>query len=69
MASTKKAKNKKKAVRKGWSLQKRGNVYFIYHRYNLKNKLVGKSTGSTDWEQAMEVGFFSSNPAAMSPWN
>jgi integrase len=56
MANTKKAKNKKKADRKGWSLQKRGNVYFIYHRYNLENKLVGKSTGSTDWEEATEIG-------------
>jgi site-specific recombinase XerD len=39
----------------GWSLQKRGNTFFVYHRYSPDGKLVGKSTGQKDQEKAIQA--------------
>jgi integrase len=39
----------------GWSMQKRGNTYFVYHRYSQSGKLVGKSTGQKDHEKAIQA--------------
>jgi len=37
----------------GWSLQLRGKTYFVYHRLNLEGRLVGKTTGERDREEAL----------------
>ena len=40
--------------RLGWSLQVRGNTWFVYHRFTPSGKLVGRSTGKTDHEEAIK---------------
>lgn len=37
-----------------WSLQLRSKTYFVYHRFNLEGKLVGKTTGEQDKEKALK---------------
>lgn len=39
----------------GWSLQLRGKTYFVYHRLTKDGKLVGKSTGQTNHEEAIRA--------------
>lgn len=39
----------------GWSLHKRGNNYFVYHRFSENNKLIGVTTGQNDYDLALRV--------------